>query len=131
MDLFSKKTRSKIMSTITSKNTKPEIVLRRFLWKNGIRYRLHYGKEKIDIALPGKKIAIFVDGCFWHQCPIHGHLPKSNKKYWIPKLKKNKLRAKKKDARLKAQGWKVVHVWEHELKESGAVLKRIVRVTKN
>jgi DNA mismatch endonuclease (patch repair protein) len=117
MDKFSKAKRSKIMSAITSKNTKPEILLRHFLWKKGVRFRLHYGKEKIDIALPGKRIAIFVDGCFWHQCPKHSHIPKSNKQYWIPKLRKNILRARRKDAILKEQGWEVIHVWEHEFED--------------
>ena len=115
MDKFSKKTRSKIMSAIHSKHTVPEVKLRKALRKRGLKYRLHYGKEKIDVAFPGKKIAIFVDGCFWHQCPIHSHKPKSNQKYWLPKLKRNKVRAEEKDRRLKNKGWKTVHIWEHEL----------------
>lgn len=77
MDTVSKKTRSRIMSAIRSKHTKPELALRKELRKHGINYRLHYGKEKIDIAIPSKKVAIFVDGCFWHGCPKHGHKPKS------------------------------------------------------
>jgi len=89
MDMFSQEKRSEIMSSIKSKNTKPEILIRKALWKKGYRYRLHYGVEKIDIAFPSRKVAIFVDGCFWHMCPIHGNVPKSNKSYWVPKLKKN------------------------------------------
>lgn len=125
MDVFSKEKRSKIMSTIKSKNTRPEILLRRTLWKKGYRYRIHYGKEKIDIAFPSKKVAIFVDGCFWHMCPIHGNVPKSNESYWVPKLEKNIVKAKEKDQRLKNEGWKVIHVWEHDLKEIDHVLKEI------
>lgn len=128
MDKITKEARSRVMSAIRSKHTKPEVVLRRMLWEKGYRYRLHYGREKIDIAFPGRKIAIFVDGCFWHQCPMHSHVPKSNMGYWVPKLKKNKLRAKKKDARLRAAGWKVLHVWEHELEDSKKVLKKIERI---
>jgi DNA mismatch endonuclease (patch repair protein) len=75
------------MSAIRSENTKPEIALRRALWARGWRYRKHYGKEKIDIAFPSKKLAIFLDGCFWHGCPLHSHLPKSHKEYWHLKLK--------------------------------------------
>lgn len=125
MDIFSRKMRSRIMSSIRSTHTKPEKLLRLALRKVHLKYRLHYGKEKIDIAVPSKKLAIFVDGCFWHQCPYHSHLPKSNKKYWLPKLRKNKLRSKEKDKQLKRAGWKVVHVWEHELSDIKLVIKKI------
>ena len=70
VDKISKEKRSKIMSAIRSKDTKPELSLRRALWAQGLRYRIHYGKEKIDIAFPSKKVAVFVDGCFWHRCPL-------------------------------------------------------------
>jgi len=116
MDRISKKTRSKIMRAIKSNNTKPEILLRKALSKLGYRYKAHYGPFKIDIAFPSKKIAIFVDGCFWHQCPWHSHKPKTNKSYWVPKLKRNVLRAKKINVKLRRLGWKVIRVWEHELK---------------
>jgi DNA mismatch endonuclease, patch repair protein len=125
VDTFSKEKRSKIMSSIHSKNTKPELCLRKSLWAKGLRYRVQYGKEKIDIAFPSKKIAVFVDGCFWHGCPIHSHLPKSNEEYWIPKLKKNIERDKAKNERLEAQGWKVLHFWEHELTDCSKVIRKI------
>lgn len=125
MDRISKKKRSKIMSAIRSKHTSPELVLRQILRKKGVRYKLHYGKEKVDIALPSRKIAIFMDGCFWHHCPLHGHIPKSNRGYWVPKIRKNKKRAKMKDARLRKAGWKLVHIWEHELKNPGKIMKKI------
>ena len=124
MDKFSKETRSKIMSAIKSTHTKPEVKLRKALFAAGLRYRLHYGKEKIDIAFPGKKVAVFVDGCFWHMCPKHGHLPKSNKSYWLPKLKKNVKRAKEKDKCLKKEGWKVLHFWEHEFDNLDRVVSK-------
>lgn len=127
VDRISKKKRSKIMSAIRSKNTKPELALRRALWSQGLRYRIHYGKEKIDIAFPSKKIAIFVDGCFWHGCPEHGHFPKSNQDYWIPKLEKNKQRAVQKDNRLKQECWKVMHFWEHELDNLELIVEQIKR----
>ena len=116
MDRISKEKRSKIMKAIKSTETKPEAKLRKELFKKGFRFRKHYGKYKIDIAFPSKKVAIFVDGCFWHVCPKHGHIPKSNKKYWVPKLKKNIARDKKNNALLKKDGWKVIRLWEHELK---------------
>lgn len=106
------------MARIKSRDTEPELILRRELWKEGCRYRVQYGEEKIDIAFPSRKMAIFVDGCFWHSCPLHGHAPKSNKAYWNGKLSKNLERAKNKDMRLEAKGWKIVHFWEHEVKES-------------
>lgn len=117
MDWLPKETRSRIMSSIRSTHTKPELVLRKALWAEGLRYRLHYGREKIDIAFPGKKVAVFVDGCFWHGCPRHFRAPASNKGYWRPKIERNKIRAKEKDRRLRGQGWKIVHIWEHELKK--------------
>ena len=115
------------MSAIRSTHTQPELLLRKALFAKGLRYRLHYGKEKIDIAFPGKKVAVFVDGCFWHMCPKHGHWPKSNKGYWLPKLKKNIKRAKEKDKRLKKEGWKVIHFWEHEFKDKQKPLNRMFR----
>lgn len=128
VDRFSKEKRSKIMSAIRSKDTKPELNLRRALWAQGLRYRIHYGKEKIDIAFPKKRVAIFVDGCFWHGCPIHGHKPKTNKSYWIPKLEKNKERDIRKDKRLVKDGWKVIRFWEHELENILDVIKKIRKI---
>ena len=117
VDIFSKKARSKIMSAIRSKHTSPEIAFRKALRSRRIAYRLHYGKEKIDIAIPSKKLAIFIDGCFWHGCPRHSSKPKTNRAYWLPKLRKNKLRDKAKTAKLKAAGWKVMRFWEHDVKK--------------
>jgi len=97
---------------------KPEEKLRKALFSKGCRYRKHYGEHKIDIAFPSRKIAIFVDGCFWHMCPKHGKLPKSNREYWIPKLRRNVERDKKINAHLKKMGWKVIRVWECEILKS-------------
>jgi DNA mismatch endonuclease (patch repair protein) len=113
------------MSAIHSENTKPEISLRKALWAKGLRFRKYYGKEKIDIAFVKPRIAIFVDGCFWHGCPIHSHLPKSNKDYWIPKLKRNTERDHAKNSKLEAEGWKVMRFWEHELYKIGEVTIKI------
>ncbi len=131
MDVFTKKTRSRIMSAIRSKHTSPEMFFRRELRRRKISYKLHYGKEKIDVAIPSSKLAIFVDGCFWHGCPLHGHKPKSNKAYWLPKLRKNKLRDKAKAARLEASGWKVVRFWEHDIqKRLGRCVSKVVKLVK-
>ena len=128
MDRISKEQRSKIMSAIRSENTQPEMTLRKALWAKGLRFRVHYGKEKIDIAFPSKKLAIFVDGCFWHACPEHSRLPKTNRGYWHPKLKRNVERDKAKDERLKMGGWIVLRFWEHELKNLDAILNKIQTV---
>ena len=125
VDRITKEKRSKIMSAIRSKNTNPEIMLRKALWAKWLRFRIQYGKEKIDIAFPSKKLAVFVDGCFWHGCPIHSHLPKSNEEYWTPKLKRNIERDQEKNERLEAEGWKVLRFWEHELMNKGEVIKKI------
>jgi DNA mismatch endonuclease (patch repair protein) len=110
------------MSAIRSKNTMPEVVLRKALWAKGLRYRIHYGNEKIDLAFPSKKLAILVDGCFWHSCPIHSHIPQSNVGYWLPKLKKNLERDKAKNERLANNGWKVMRFWEHDIADIGKVV---------
>lgn len=113
------------MSAIHSKNTKPELVLRKALWAKGLRYRIHYGAEKIDIAFPSRKVAVFVDGCFWHGCPIHSHLPKSNKEYWAPKLKKNMLRDEQTTRKLTQEGWRVLRFWEHEYSDFDNIIDTI------
>lgn len=128
MDRISPDKRSKIMSAIHSKDTQPEIKLRKILWSLGLRYRIYYGREKIDIAFPKKKFAIFIDGCFWHQCPIHSHIPSSRREYWEPKLRKNIERAKAKDERLKGLGWSMIHIWEHELTDEARITLTIKRI---
>jgi DNA mismatch endonuclease, patch repair protein len=125
IDRISKEKRSRIMAAIKSENTAPEVAVRKALWAKGLRFRIHYGREKIDIAFPSKKVAVFIDGCFWHGCPIHSHLPKSNENYWHPKLKKNMERDRIKDNLLSAEGWSVLHIWEHELDMPEKIIERI------
>jgi len=124
MDRISKERRSEVMSKIRSRDTKPEVLLRRALWARGLRYRVCYGPERIDIAFPSRKLAVFVDGCFWHGCPEHSHLPKSNEAYWLPKLKRNIERDRAKEARLRAEGWEVIRVWEHDVNRSASVIRK-------
>ena len=123
---------SKVMSANKGKNTKPELLLRKALWHNGIKgYRLHWKKVpgKPDIAFPGKKIAIFVNGCFWHRCPIcNPSMPKSNTKFWTEKFNKNIERDKKKIQELEELDWRVLTIWECELKKN---LDHQVRKVKN
>ena len=111
---------SKVMSANKGKDTKPELLLRKELWKNNIRgYRLHWKKApgRPDIAFPKKKLAIFVNGCFWHRCPhCNLSLPKSHSEFWTEKFDKNIARDKKKIELLKNIGWKVLVIWECMIK---------------
>ena len=116
------------MSQIKSKDTKAEMILRRKLWKKGLRYRVHCSTidGKPDIVFIRQKIAIFVDGCFWHKCPQCYRRPKSNKDYQLPKIDNNAKRDKKINKDLKNSGWKVIRIWEHEvLKNPDDVVNRI------
>jgi DNA mismatch endonuclease (patch repair protein) len=111
--------RSKIMSHIRSKNTAPEMIVRRVVHGMGYRYRLHRKDlpGKPDLVFPGRHKIIFVHGCVWHQhigCK-DGHLPKSNHKYWIPKLDRNTKRDKKAMEALAEMGWEVLVIWECEI----------------
>lgn len=117
-DTFSPDVRSKVMSRIKSKDTSPELILRKALWKRGCRYRIHYGLPGTpDIVFIGKKVAVFIDGCFWHKCPKCYVEPKSNKNYWLSKIKKNVGKDKKNNKTLEEMGWKVIRLWEHEVKK--------------
>ncbi len=101
-------------------DTKPELALRRALHRLGYRYRKDYrldlgGGRRVrpDIAFTARKVAIFVDGCFWHACPQHGSKPRANEWYWGPKLLANVERDRVNDAALATAGWTVVRLWEH------------------
>tara|TARA_B100000686_G_scaffold260546_2_gene273299 strand:+ start:8052 stop:8465 length:414 start_codon:yes stop_codon:yes gene_type:complete len=123
--------RSWNMSKIKSKNTRPEKVVRSFLHLNGFRFRLHNKNlpGKPDITLKKYNTVIFVNGCFWHHhknCK-RANIPKSNKDYWIPKIEKNKSRDKKNIADLKKNKWKVLVVWECEVKNMEKISKKITR----
>jgi len=96
-------------------NTKPEVSLRRELHRRGLRFRIHVALPgRPDLAFTRARIAVFVDGCFWHACPDHGSMPKNNDLWWSQKLDANVARDRRKDAELVALGWFPVHVWEHE-----------------
>jgi DNA mismatch endonuclease (patch repair protein) len=125
MDTVSKEVRSRNMSAIRSKNTNPETVVRSLLFALGYRYRLHRNDlpGKPDIILKKHNTVIFVHGCFWHQhkeCK-RANIPKSNKKYWIPKLERNAERDKINKRELNRLGWNVITIWECETKDSGKI----------
>lgn len=103
------------LSRMPVKNTGPEVRLRSALHALGLRFRL--GSKlpgRPDVVLTRARIAVFVDGCFWHACPEHGTTPRNNREWWSAKLERNVERDREKDSALRALGWDVVHVWEHE-----------------
>lgn len=113
-------TATKKMRSNRRSGTIPEVLLRSLLHQSGFRFRKDYpirlpsGKVvHSDIAFPRRKIAVFVDGCFWHCCPDHGTAPKSNQTYWISKLRENVERDKRVTESLLSEGWQVIRVWEH------------------
>jgi DNA mismatch endonuclease (patch repair protein) len=112
--------RSANMKANRRTDTKPELALRHALHRLGYRYRKDYrldldGGRRVrpDIVFTARKLAVFVDGCFWHACPEHGSKPKANEWYWTPKLVRNVERDRINDASLKLAGWTVVRLWEH------------------
>ncbi len=123
-------TTSRLMSKNKSKNTKPELILRKEMWRNGVRgYRLHWKKApgKPDIAFPGRRIAIFVNGCFWHRCPnCEPQMPKSNVEFWKNKFEKNVERDKKKLEQLAEKGWQTITIWECQIKDD--VTEQVERI---
>ena len=130
MDTFTKEQRSECMAHIRSKDTGPEIAVRKTLYGLGFRYRLHRKDlpGNPDIVLPKKKIAVFVNGCFWHQhegCKKKSS-PKSNTNYWTEKLKKNIDRQKRDIKSLENMGWKVCLIWECETKNDN-LLERTIK----
>lgn len=116
-DIMSREKRSSVMSRIRGKDTGPELALRRELWAAGVRgYRLRPSLPgKPDIAFMGKKVAVFVDGCFWHGCPVCYKKPASNQAFWRKKLQDNTARDRRVDRILRSTGWKTMRFWEHEV----------------
>lgn len=106
------------MSAIRSKNTQPEIIIRKILWSMGKRYRIHDRSilGTPDISHKGKKLAVFIDGCFWHGCRKCCDVPRTNTKFWRKKISDNKNRRRKVVVNLKHDGWNLLVFWEHEVK---------------
>lgn len=132
----SSKSVSEVMRRVRSKDTRPELAVRKILFSTGYRYRVHYkpsaipiGRSNIDIAFPGIKLAVFIDGCFWHSCPQHGTIPKANGEWWKEKLTNNHIRDERVADALKAAGWTVLRFWTHETPQ--AVANAITREIAN
>jgi DNA mismatch endonuclease (patch repair protein) len=107
------------------RDTRPELRLRSELHRRGHRFRVDYPLRldgqlvRPDVVFTRAKVAVFVDGCFWHSCPQHGTTPRSNRDYWEPKLARNAYRDRANSEALRRSGWRVVRIWEHEDLDSG------------
>lgn len=122
-DRFSKRKRSEIMSRIRSTGTKPEERLYRIArtvlgHRPDVKKHVSYLPGNPDLYIPSLRLALFADGCFFHGCPTHGHIPKSNEQYWKEKISRNCLRDKRSRAALRRKGVSVWRCWEHDLQPS-------------
>lgn len=109
--------RSQLMSRIRGRDTRPELILRRAVWSLGLRYRLQVrvGRTRPDLLFVGARLAVFLDGCFWHGCPEHYVAPRSSREFWSRKLRQNVERDRRATKWLEAAGWRVLRLWEHEV----------------
>lgn len=131
MDTFDQATRSKIMSRVKSKNTRLEERVANLLQTAQIKDFTRYADSilgKPDFIYPEAKITIFVDSCFWHGCPQHLRRPNSNNEYWEKKINSNVARDRKQRMTLRQEGWSVIRIWEHELKQPEKIIRKIRRV---
>ena len=115
------------------RDTGPEIAVRRIVHSRGLRYRVDARplaalNRRADLVFSRAKVAVFIDGCFWHGCPVHGTWPKANADFWRAKIQANVQRDRDTDARLRAEGWHVLRVWEHE--DADAAADRIAHMVR-
>jgi DNA mismatch endonuclease, patch repair protein len=125
-------TRSENMSRIRGKDTQPELAVRRAIWAAGLRYRLHDKRlpGKPDLVFPGRRVAVFVHGCFWHchdGCKYF-RIPKTRTEWWVAKLARNKSRDAEVRGALEAKGWRVLVIWECEVADQGLLNDFVSRV---
>ncbi len=130
-DVMSVRKRSELMSRIRGSDTRPELQLRQTLWKMGLRYRVQQriGRFRPDLIFVRARLVIYVDGCFWHCCPLHGVRPKSNEAFWKTKLDRNVQRDAETNAILAAQGWRVLRFWEHQIDEDVCACANLIAGT--
>jgi len=123
---------SQRMRNTPQRDTPAELALRRELHGRGLRYLVDVapipGRRRADLVFRGPKVAVFIDGCFWHACPEHATFPKSNREWWADKLAANFARDRDTDRRLAEAGWRVVRVWEHVAPSDAArIVERVLR----
>ena len=107
------------MSRARQRDTAPEVAIRREAHRRGLRYRVDAAlpglpRRRADMSFGGRHVAVFVDGCFWHSCPVHATTPTANREWWVAKLERNQERDRQTDEHLHALGWTVLRFWEHE-----------------
>ena len=128
-DVFTAEKRSAVMARVKGRDTGPERTVRRILWRLGARYRLDRKDlpGRPDIVLLGRKLVVFVHGCFWHghDCTRGARVPKANRGYWTGKIGRNRARDIETGAKLEALGWRVEVVWECDLKDAEALERRL------
>ena len=128
-DLFTPSQRSAVMRRVKARDTGPERVVRRLIWSLGGRYRLHRKDlpGKPDIVMAGRRLAVFVHGCFWHghDCARGARIPKANRDYWVAKVARNRTRDAAALAALAAAGWRVEVVWECEIRDRAGLAERV------
>jgi DNA mismatch endonuclease (patch repair protein) len=131
-DVFSPEKRSAVMRRVKGKDTAPELRVRKALTRLGLRYRLHRADlpGKPDIVMPGRRLAIFVHGCFWHghSCARGARVPKANRDYWLGKVGRNRARDDTHRAALEARGWRVLTLWECELKDAARLEETLATI---
>lgn len=126
--------RRRTMQGIRSRDTRPELLIRRAVFARGLRYRVDSRplsglNRRADLVFARAKVAVFVHGCFWHGCPKHYIAPSQNREYWASKVRTNQKRDSETSSVLKASGWRVVTIWEHEDPERAAVrIEQLVRL---
>jgi len=128
-DVYSSEKRSAVMRRVKARNTTPELKVRKALTALGARYRLHRKDlpGNPDIVMPGRRLALFVHGCFWHghDCARGARVPKQNREYWVGKVARNVARDARSQATLADQGWRVETIWECELKDADRLETRL------
>jgi DNA mismatch endonuclease (patch repair protein) len=131
-DVYSPEKRSAVMRRVKGRDTTPELKVRKALTRLGARYRLHRKDlpGKPDIVMPGRKLAVFVHGCFWHghDCARGGRVPKQNREYWLGKVGRNRERDASHRVALANLGWRVETIWECEMKDEAALEGRLARL---
>ena len=124
---------SERMSRARRRDTEPEMLIRREAHRRGLRYLVDaplpgMPRRRADMVFTRRKVAVFVDGCFWHSCPVHTSIPRANRDWWVAKLRKNTERDRETDAHLRELGWTVLRFWEHE--EPVAVVDSVEKVVR-
>ncbi|MDB5441667.1 MAG: G:T-mismatch repair endonuclease [Phenylobacterium sp.] len=131
-DVYSQEKRSAVMRRVKGRNTTPEMTVRRALTGLGARYRLHRRDlpGSPDIVMPGRRLALFVHGCFWHghDCARGARVPKANRDYWVGKVARNRVRDEASRIALQGAGWRVETIWECELKDAADLRHRLARL---